>query len=182
MLGLVLATLFIPEIRGDQRTKFDMLGFLLSGTGLAAFVTGSTAIGLNILPVPAVVALLVCGATMLGAYYLHAGRTRAPILDLKLFRIPAFRAAVIGGSLFRIGIGASPFLLPLLFQIGFGLNPFQSGMLTFVSALGAMAMKFAAPPILRNFGFRTALAEQCRAELGLRHGAGRCSRRTRRAA
>ena len=157
LMGLVLATLFIPEIKGDQRTKFDMLGFLLSGTGLAAFVTGSTAIGLNILPMPAVVALLICGATMLAAYFLHARRTRAPILDLRLFRIPAFRAAVFGGSLFRIGVGATPFLLPLLFQVGFGLNAFQSGLLTFVTALGAMAMKFSAAPILRNFGFRTVM-------------------------
>jgi hypothetical protein len=50
-----------------------------------------------------------------------------------------------------------PFLLPLLLQAGFGMTPFQSGSLTFIAALGAMAMKTTAQPILRHFGFRNVL-------------------------
>ena len=64
---------------------------------------------------------------------------------------------MIGGLLFRIGVGATPFLLPLLLQVGFGMSPFQSGRITFAAAIGAIAMKFAAPPILRRFGFRNVL-------------------------
>jgi MFS family permease len=79
------------------------------------------------------------------------------MLDLRLFRIGTFRSGVLGGSLFRIGLGATPFLLPLMLQIGFGLDAFQSGLLTFVAALGAMAMKFTASKILRRYGFRTVL-------------------------
>jgi hypothetical protein len=45
-------------------------------------------------------------------------------------------------NLFRIGAGAVPFLLPLMLQLGFGMTPFQSGMVTFVSAGGAIVMKF----------------------------------------
>ena len=73
------------------------------------------------------------------------------------FAIAVFRAAITGGSIFRIGTGATPFLLPLLFQLGFGLTPFQSGMLTFASAVGALAMKFLAPFTLRAGGFRNVL-------------------------
>ncbi len=65
--------------------------------------------------------------------------------------------SMTGALLFRLGVGATPFLLPLLLQIGFGLSPFQSGSITFASAIGAIAMKFAAPPILRHFGFRSVL-------------------------
>ncbi|MGQ4272759.1 MFS transporter [Terrihabitans sp. B22-R8] len=157
ILGLVLTTLFIPDIRETADARFDLAGFLLSSTGLAAFVTGSTAIGLDILPMSTVAILLGGGTLLLAGYYLHYRRSAAPILDLSLFRLPTFRAAVIGGSFFRIGVGAAPFLMPLLFQIGFGLTAFQSGMLTFVSAVGAVAMKIAAPPILRHVGFRTVL-------------------------
>jgi MFS family permease len=89
------------------------------------------------------------------AYIRHARRAADPILDLKLFRSRAFTAAVAGGSLFRIGTGAVPFLLPLMFQLIFGLSPFQSGLLTFVSAIGALSMKFLAPSALRAAGFRT---------------------------
>ncbi len=44
-----------------------------------------------------------------------------------------------------------------MLQIGFGLTPQQSGMLTFASGLGAIAMKFLAQPILQRFGFRRSL-------------------------
>lgn len=59
--------------------------------------------------------------------------------------------------MFRIGAGAIPFLLPLLLQLVFGFDPFASGSITFVSAVGAMSMKFVVQPILRRFGFRTIL-------------------------
>jgi EmrB/QacA subfamily drug resistance transporter len=157
ILGLVLATLYIPDFRGDKRVKFDTLGFILSGVGLASLVSGSTAIGLEVMPMSSSLALFGCGAAMVIAYVLYARRAKNPILDIRLFRIPTFRAGVIGGSLFRIGVGASPFLLPLLFQIGFGLTAFQSGMLTFISAVGAITMKASAAPILRWLGFRTVL-------------------------
>jgi EmrB/QacA subfamily drug resistance transporter len=156
-LGLVLATLYIPDVKVEERTPFDGLGFALSAFGLAAVVAGSTAVGLDAMPLWAALLTLAAGAVTLWFYARHAARIEHPILDLKLFRIPTFRAAILGGSLFRIGIGAAPFLLPLMLQVGFGLTAFQSGMLTFASALGALAMKFTAQPILRRFGFRAVM-------------------------
>jgi MFS family permease len=90
-------------------------------------------------------------------YVGHARRTDVPVLDLRLLNIQTFRSAIVGGFLFRLGVGAMPFLLPLLLQLQFGLTPFQSGMLTFISAAAAIAMKVAAPPILKRFGFRDVL-------------------------
>ncbi|WP_287292197.1 MFS transporter [Mesorhizobium sp.] len=90
-------------------------------------------------------------------YLPHARRAKNPLLALELFRNQVFRASVLGGGLFRIGIGAVPFLLPLMFQIGFGLTPFQSGMITFVAAIGAIGMKFVTALIFRVAGFRRVL-------------------------
>jgi hypothetical protein len=90
-------------------------------------------------------------------YVRHARRTSAPILDLDLLRYPTFRAGALGGSLFRIGVGAVPLLLPLLLQLGFGFSPLRSGLLTFVTALGAIGMKVAAAKVLRKWGFRRVL-------------------------
>ena len=42
-----------------------------------------------------------------------------------------------------------------MFQLLFGLTPFQSGLLTFVTAFGAIGMKFIASGTLRRAGFRT---------------------------
>ena len=157
ILGLILATLYIPDVRGEERVDFDRLGFVLSGVGLALFVTGTTTLGLGLLPLPLVLAFLVGGAALLVGYVIHGQRIPNPILDLTLLRIQTFRHSIAGAMLFRIGMGATPFLLPLLLQIGFGMTPFQSGLITFAAAIGAIAMKFVAPPTLRRFGFRNVL-------------------------
>jgi len=44
-----------------------------------------------------------------------------------------------------------------MLQIGFGLTPFQSGMITFVSALGAIGMKLVTAWLFRKAGFRWVL-------------------------
>jgi len=157
ILGLIFATLYIPDVRGETRRRFDALGFVLSGLGLALVVSGGTNLGLGVLPQTAIVLMLGVGSVLLLAYFFHARRTEAPILDLTLFAIPTYRSAVLGGALFRVGVGATPFLIPLMLQLVYGLTPFASGMATFAAAIGAIAMKFAAPPILRRLGFRTIL-------------------------
>jgi predicted MFS family arabinose efflux permease len=50
-----------------------------------------------------------------------------------------------------------PLLLPLQLQLGFGMSPLKSGLLTFVTAIGAIGMKTAVGKILKQFGFRTVL-------------------------
>jgi MFS family permease len=157
ILGLLLATVFIPNFREEVKTRFDSSGFVLSGAGLAAFMTGSTSLGLGFLPTTFVLVLFFGGLALILAYIWHERRTKEPIMDLSLLLIPTFGVSMIGAVLFRISIGATPFLLPLLFQVGFGMTPFQSGSITFASAVGAIAMKFIAPPLLRRYGFRTVL-------------------------
>lgn len=157
LLGIALATRYVPDLHGDGRIRFDTAGFLMTGLGLAAFMTGSTTLGLNLLPLAADIVFIAGGAALLVAYFFHARRSDHPILDLSLFRISTFWLSVIGGSVFRLGIGATPFLLPLLLQLGFGMTPFQSGLITFATAFGAVVMKFTAPQIIRRFGFRNVM-------------------------
>lgn len=47
--------------------------------------------------------------------------------------------------------------MPLMLQVGFGLNPFQSGLITFIGAVGAITTKFYARRVLAFAGFRTTL-------------------------
>jgi EmrB/QacA subfamily drug resistance transporter len=157
LLGIALATRFIPDIRVERHDPFDMTGFVLSGLGIGGLAFGLSVMGLNFLPVGVVAALIAIGSVSAAAYIVHARRTPAPILDLALLKLPTFRTSIFGGFLFRLGIGALPFLLPLLLQIGFGLTPFQSGLITFTSALGSMFMKAAVAAVLNRFGYRKVL-------------------------
>jgi EmrB/QacA subfamily drug resistance transporter len=156
-LGIVLATLFIPNVRGETISRFDYLGFVLSGIGLAGLVSASAALDASAIPLWIVAGLFLIGSVSVWLYVLHARHAEAPILDLKLLRFPTFRSGIVGGSLFRIGVGAMPLLLPLQLQLGFGMTPLKSGLLTFVTAIGAIGMKTAVGKILKRFGFRTVL-------------------------
>jgi EmrB/QacA subfamily drug resistance transporter len=157
LLGIVLATKYIDDIRAETREPFDTVGMLLAGLGIAGVAFGLSVLGLNFLPFSVVIALVIAGAGFIVAYLVHARRVDNPALDLTLFRLPTFFASVAGGFVFRLGLGALPFLLPLLLQVGFGLSPFHSGMITFATAVGAMGMKWGTVRVLRRFGFRNIL-------------------------
>jgi EmrB/QacA subfamily drug resistance transporter len=157
VLGIVLVTLFIDNIHEEDVPPLDIIGFILTGVGLAALVFGFESVGRGELPLWMVIGLMVGGAACMGLYVIHYNRARDPIIDLGLFTIPTFRVSTVGGGLFRMGIGAMPFLLALLLQLAFGINPFKSGLIIFASALGALSMKLGINPIIRFFGFRSVL-------------------------
>ena len=155
--AVALASKFMPEITVENVPRLDLKGFVLSGLGLSSLIFGLTIMGRDLLPGYAPLLLTLFGAGMTGLYVAHARAVAEPILDLRLLRIETFKAGVVGGSLFRLGVGAVPFLLPLMFQIGYGMTALQSGMITFMAAVGAIAMKFGAARAIRRFGFRRLL-------------------------
>ena len=157
VIGVILATVFLPEVEAIHPPKLDVTGFLLTSFAAAGIVFGMSVVSLPALPpiygILAMVVGFICGFLYIG----HARRHPAPILNLSLLRHQTFRASVTGGTLFRICIGAMPFLIPLMLQLGFGLNPFQSGLITFAGAIGAISTKFVAKRVFAATGFRTAL-------------------------
>ena len=155
-LGMILALRFIPNAR-EQPPPLDWLGFALAGGGLGAAMFGFSTLGQHLVPIEIAATSLVVGLAALVGYVVHERRHEHALLDLELFRLATYRAGVVGGTLFRIGVGATPFLLPLMLQVGFGLSPVQSGLLTFVSAMGAIFMKTLAARTLNAFGFRRVL-------------------------
>jgi EmrB/QacA subfamily drug resistance transporter len=156
LLGLVLVTLFIDEVRGEKPAPTDIPGFLLSGVSLGCLLFGfeMTSRGGEL---QSAVLLIAVGLVAGALYVRHARRRPAPILDLTLMRVPSFRLSVIGGSLTRITQGAQPFLLPLMLQLGFGMSAAVSGTITIAGAIGSLAMKSLAPRLLRRFGFRDSM-------------------------
>jgi EmrB/QacA subfamily drug resistance transporter len=157
LIGIVLVSIFLPDWHRNVPRKMDFPGFFLTGAAFAGWVFGISVVTLPALPVSFGVAAL-AGGTLAAAIYLwHFRRTEYPLLDLRLFRLPIFRATMIGGTFFRLGTGAMPFLFPLMLQLAFGLNAFQTGTITFASAVGAFGAKFLAEGVLQRIGFRTAM-------------------------
>lgn len=154
ILGIWMALKYIDPIKAEDPERFDFVGLVLAGLGVAGIAFGLSVAGLGLLPWPVVAALIGGGSVAMWFYLRHAKRTVSPVLDFSLLNHQTLRASLTGGFMYRLGIGALPFLLPLLMQIGFGLSPFKSGLVTFASAVGALGMKTLAARIIRTFGFR----------------------------
>ena len=154
ILGIILVTIFIEDVREPDVKRFDWLGFALSSLGLCGTLFGLDALSTHHTADPVAIAAIITGVVAIIAYVFHARRVDNPILDLRLLKFPTLRVSVTGGSLFRIGVGAVPFLLPLMMQQGFGYTPIDSGAITFVSAAGSFGMRTMSKQVLRRFGFR----------------------------
>jgi len=155
--GLYLVERHLPDYREARTPRLDLAGLVLFSSGIALLSYVLEVFGEHRLSGAAIAALLALSPALLAAYGLHASRTLSPLLDLALFRVRTFRAAV-GGSFFtRISIGGIPFLLPLLYQVGLGYTPVQSGLLMMPQAFAAMSLKMTMPRILARFGYRAVL-------------------------
>src|SRR5467141_1477996 len=82
LTGIVLATIFIEDVRAETPDPFDPVGWMLASLGIGGLVFGGSMLGLNFLPIGIVIALIVVGAIAAYAYVRHARRTPAPVLDL----------------------------------------------------------------------------------------------------
>jgi EmrB/QacA subfamily drug resistance transporter len=156
--GIVFATIYLPRIETRTPRPIDVPGFILAGLAFAGVIFGLSVISLPAIPTVAGYVAVGVGCAAGLVYWRHTRRTAHPLLDPQLFRHRMFRNAILGGSLFRVGVGATPFLLPLMLQLAFGLTAFESGLITFVGAIGAITSKFVAEPVFAGFGFRRVLA------------------------
>ena len=157
LLGLALAGRYIDDVREAVSTPFDFAGLGLSGGALACLLFGFELASRGVMSPLATAVILAAGLGLGALYVRHARRVDHPILELRLLRVRSFSLSVWGGAFTRITGGALPFLLPMMMQLGFGVSAVQSGLITFSSAAGAMAMKAAGVRILRRFGFRQVL-------------------------
>ncbi len=157
VLGIVLVTLFIEEVREPGRISLDLIGLLFSGIALSCLMFGLEMASRGVGSRWVAGGLVATGAVGAVLYLLHARKHPQPVLDFRLMRIQTFRLSVMSGTLSRIAVGALPFLLPMMLQLGFGLSAARSGLITFVSSVGSLMMRVVAPKLLRALGFRNVL-------------------------
>jgi EmrB/QacA subfamily drug resistance transporter len=157
VVGLVMVYLHLPDYREEKMHPLDKVGLILFGSGIALLSYVLEVFGEHTLSLREISGMLVMSGALLSGYWIRARELQFPLLQLKLFGIRTFRAAVNGGLFTRLGIGGVPFLLPLLYQTGLGYTPIQSGLLIMPQAIAAMSMKAIMKRLLSSIGYRGVL-------------------------
>jgi EmrB/QacA subfamily drug resistance transporter len=157
LVGLYFVSRYLPDYRESETHRLDFVGLVLFGGGIALLSYVLEVFGEHRLSVAAILGLTALSIAMLAAYGVRGRVVRFPLLDLALFKVRTFRAAVSGGFFTRLGLGGIPFLFPLLYQVGLGFTPVQSGLLVLPQAIASIGIKSFVPAILGRFGYRKIL-------------------------
>jgi len=150
ILGLVLCWRVLRERIARPGARLDLPGFLLVASGLVlvlyALANGAYD-GWGSLHIRGTVAL---GLLLLALFVRVELRTRAPLLDLRLFRNGGFTAGALVLWLTFMGLYAAAFLLPEYFVGLRGLQPFNTGLLLLWQAVATLVVAPLAGGLLIN--------------------------------
>jgi len=141
-IGLVVflaALKLIEDSRAPRRLSLDLRGALVGAAGV--FLVVFPVIQGRDAGWP--VWIWVMLAASVPAFALFAVTQRAktrsggsPVVDLSLFRIPGFSAALLVTLIFFAGVTALAFIMMIFLQSGFGYSPFKSGLSLVPLAIG----------------------------------------------
>lgn len=140
LCAFVLAKFVFPRDEPSPSETFDVIGVLLLSPGLATFLFGVSSIpGRGTLADRQVLIPVIIGLTLITAFVVHAWhRADHPLIDLRLFKIPAVTQANVTAFIFSIAFFGSMLLLPSYLQQVMHQTPMQSGLHLIPQGIGAM--------------------------------------------
>ena len=149
VLLLVLGPVLLPEFKDPNAGPLDLLSAALSLAAVLLVIYGLKRIaqdGLGSLP-----ALSIAAGLVVAVAFVRRQRALAhPLIDLRLFRIPAFSTSVATYTLATfVAFGAYVFIAQYL-QLVLGLSPLQAGLATVPSMVGFIVGSIVVPVIARR--------------------------------
>lgn len=146
---LILAPVLLPESRNPHAGRLDLPSAALSLTATLAIVYGVKYLAEN--GATWLSALAIVAGVVVGTVFVRRQRTLAdPLVDLALFRVPAFSACLGANALgFGVLFGIDLFLVQYL-QLVLGLSPLVGGLWTVPTFAGFIAGGIVAPMLVRR--------------------------------
>jgi len=127
LIAIPFALWAIPESRDEREHTIDFLG-----AGLSIVMLASLSYGLIEGPSKGwgsteVLALFGIAVLSLVSFLVWEKRAKEPIMDLDLFRSPAFTAGNISGAILMFGMMGMFFMLPIYMQLNLGYDAIKTG-------------------------------------------------------
>jgi EmrB/QacA subfamily drug resistance transporter len=139
LAGAAWGALILRELaKPDQVRGYDVLGNIAFILGLTGLVLGVSRGGLSGWNDPIVVAGLATAAVLLPIWVLIESRSRAPMLDLKIFRNRLFAAASAAAFINGLARFALMFLFVFYYQGAQSNTPIEAGIKLIPLALGML--------------------------------------------
>jgi MFS transporter, DHA2 family, multidrug resistance protein len=147
-LLLVAGPRLLPEYRDPEAGRLDLISAALSLVAVLAVIYGLKQIAQDGLGLAAALSI-VAGLALGVAFVRRQQRLADPLIDLSLFRAPAFDAALATNTLgFFVNFGIAVFIAQYL-QLVLGLSPFEAGLWTVPYAAGFIVGALLTPIFVR---------------------------------
>ena len=158
VFGVIFSAIALREHTEERAGRFDVVGFLSSGLGLALALYALSRGPEDGWTAPLVLGSGLLAVALFAVLIIAELRLPEPMLQLRLFRDRMFRSANLVSFAITATMMGVLFLLPLFLQNLLGLSALQSGLVTFPQALGMMVMVQVASRIYPHVGPRRMMA------------------------
>src|SRR6266404_7123222 len=149
VLLLVLGPILLPEFRDPKAGRPDLISAILSVAAVLGVIYGLNQIaahGVSWLP-----ALSIAAGLALGAVFVRRQKKLAdPLIDLRLFRIPAFSASLATYMLATFAVFGPYVFIAQYLQLVLGLSPMKAGLWSIPFAVGFVIGSMLSPLIARR--------------------------------
>ncbi len=159
ILGLIGIFAIVPETKNPHPGKLDIIGLLLSITGLILVVYaiehgGDTQEWLS----PAVVGPFVAGVAILVLFVFQQAKSPHPSMDLSLFKIRSFTVSVAMLALVFGAMMGSFLFFTFYMQVVRGYSPLKAGVCTLPFAIGQVLAAPRSGKMVDRFGARVVVS------------------------
>ena len=150
-VALVAGRFLVPRSRDPEQAKLDPIGAVLSIIGIVALVFGLIeAPERGWLSAPTIGAFLVAAVVLTAFVFWELGNP-TPMLDMRLFRAPAFSTGSSGMILLFLAMFGTMFLVTQYFQLVLGYSPFSAAARLLPMAMILLVVSLTTPRLTRRF-------------------------------
>jgi EmrB/QacA subfamily drug resistance transporter len=158
IIALVAGRFLVPRSRDPQEAPLDPIGAVLSIVGIVALVYGLIeAPDKGWLSATTMIAFVV-SAVVLAVFVWWELHTDEPMLDMGLFKKPAFSTGSGGMILVFVAMYGSMFLITQYFQLVLGYTPFMAAARLLPMALTLLVVSLTTPKLTQRYGAHRVVA------------------------
>jgi EmrB/QacA subfamily drug resistance transporter len=155
LAAMFAAARLLPESRAPAARALDLPGAVLITVGLFFLMVPLTEGRQQGFPAWMLAMLAAAVLALVGFWLLErrkSARQESPLIDIALFRDPAFRRGIALATLLLFGIPSFFFVLAQYLQNGFAFTPLRAGLTTFPFALASAATSLSSDRLVKRFG------------------------------